>query len=218
MSFDGYAFVGLNERAKKLVAGEQRPVCVEKVTRIFPDGRSEELPDRVVFESTVKTEEIDRIKNDPWLDHPLMRYTMPDGRVYFEGVQQRGVSDSYGFILLALQDEQGDWVTESRSSKGEVSKLMIDLMDDQTMIGKDGEYWVVAAREAEPEFVTHDEHAERMASARRAQVVGDKVIVDGLEKSIDDYEFLGLYRRGEIAPGVQPESEETEDVNVSEFE
>ncbi|TSC82541.1 MAG: hypothetical protein G01um101419_547 [Parcubacteria group bacterium Gr01-1014_19] len=212
MSFDGYAFVGLNERAKKLVAGEQKLAYTEKITRWFPDGSWSKVPDREVFESTVKSEESGfRINESPWLDCPLMMYTMPDGKSYIEQAQQRGVSDSYGFVLLALQDQQGNWLPESLWTPGEISKLMIDLMDDQTKIGQDGEYWVVRATEDPSAWMSAEDWFDRKQNAYRAQVVGNKVVIDGSEKSIDDYEFLGLYREGEISPGVRPESVETED-------
>ncbi len=218
MSFDGYAFVGLNERAKKLVAGEQKLAYTEKITRWFPDGSWSKVPDREVFESTVKSEESGfRINDSPWIDCPLMKYTMPDGRVYVEQPQQRGVADSYGFVLLALMDEDG-WVQESCWTKGEISKLMADIMDDQTNIGQDGEYWVTRALEDPSAWMSAEDWLDRKQNARRAQVVGNKIIIDGSEKSIDDYEFLGLYREGETSPGVRPESAETEDVDVSEFE
>ncbi|MEK7654399.1 MAG: hypothetical protein AAB345_03960 [Patescibacteria group bacterium] len=222
MSFDGYAFVGLNARAKKLVAGEQKLAYTEEVIRRFPDGSWSKIPNRQVFESTVKCEESgERINDGQWIDRPLMKYTIPDGRVYVEQKQYGGVADSYGYALLALQDEQGNnWLSESLWTNGEISKLITDLQDDQTKIGQDGEYWVMPVSEARPGsgFVTQEEMDEWYADACRGQVVGDKVIVDGLEHSIDDYEFLGLYREGETSPGVRPEKEETEDVNVSEFE
>ncbi len=209
MSFDGFAFVGLNERAKKLVAGDQRVVCIEKVARIFPDGSSKELPDRPVFESTVKQEESgERINDGQWIDRPLMKYVMPDGRVFIEQEQQMGVSDSYGYVLLALRDEEGNWLSVSLWTEGEISKIMVDLRDDQTKINQDGEYWVRPVQSFSP------------VSARRGRVIGKYVLVgDSSGESIDGYEFLGQYHEGEIAPGVRPESLETEEgVDVSEFE
>lgn len=110
-------WVGLNDRAKALVAGEPVLDYTERVTRVFPDGREEALPDRAVMTSTVKCEELaddDCDVSDPFggNDVPLHRYTFPDGRVLTEAVQAEPWS-SGPVVFTALKDESGAWVPES---------------------------------------------------------------------------------------------------------
>ena len=106
-------FMGLNEWASNFVKGEPVLVCVEEVTRVYPDGRRETLEPRPVHESSVKMEESGEFYSGMFGDeYPLHKHAFPDGRVYFERVQAEPQSSGPVFFL-ALQDENGNWVPES---------------------------------------------------------------------------------------------------------
>lgn len=105
--------MGLNEWASNFVGGELIFVCIEEVTRIYPDGRRETLSPRPAYELSVKKEKSGELYSGMFDDeYPLHKYTFPDGQVYFEKVQ--AVPWSSGPVhFLALQDENGAWVHES---------------------------------------------------------------------------------------------------------
>jgi len=106
-------FMGLNEWASNFVKGEPVLVCVEEVTRVYPDGRRETLEPHPVYESSVKMEESGELYSGMFEDeYPLHKYTLPDGRVYFERLQAAPWS-SGPVHFLALQDESGNWIPES---------------------------------------------------------------------------------------------------------
>lgn len=106
-------FMGLNEWASDFVKGEPVLVCTEEVTRVYPDGRRETLEPCPVYESSVKMEESGELYYGIFEnEHPLHKYTFPDGRVYFERLQAAPWS-SGPVHFLALQDENGSWVPES---------------------------------------------------------------------------------------------------------
>lgn len=105
--------MGLNEWALNAVSGETVLLCVEEVTRIYPDGRKEVLEPRPVYESSVKKEKSGEFFYGMFDDeYPLYKYTFPDGKVYFEKLQAAPWS-SGPVHFLALQDEDGKWVPES---------------------------------------------------------------------------------------------------------
>lgn len=114
-------WVGLNERAKALVAGEPVLAYTERVVRVYPDGHEEALPDRPVMVSSVRVEPSDKTHTDPFSgdDGTLDRYTLPNGRVLLERVQAEPWS-SGPVVFTALQDESGAWVPESLWTDAEI--------------------------------------------------------------------------------------------------
>jgi len=105
--------MGLNEWASNFIKGEPVLIYTEEVTRVYPDGRRETLESHPVFEPSVKMEQSGEFYSGMFEDeYPLHKYIFPDGRVYFERLQ--AVPWSSGPVhFLALQDENGNWVSES---------------------------------------------------------------------------------------------------------
>ena len=124
-------WVGLHERVRALVAGEQVLAYTERVVRVYPDGREEPQADRLVMASTVRCDQSGEVYADPFagdLDGDeegsksgvhLNRYTFPDGRVLVEKVQADPWS-SGPVVFTALQDESGKWIPESLWSEQEI--------------------------------------------------------------------------------------------------
>ena len=107
--------MGLNEWATNFVQGEQVLVCMEEVTRVYPDGRRETLDPRRVFECSVEQEPSGNSYIGMFEDecpYCLFRYTFPNGQVYYEAVQTAPWSSGPVFFL-ALRDKDGNWVPES---------------------------------------------------------------------------------------------------------
>lgn len=106
-------FMGLNEWASSFVKGESVLVYTEEVTRVYPDGRRKTLEPRPVQKSSVNPEASGEFYFGMFeTEHTLYKYTFPDGRCYFERKQAAPWS-SGPVHFLALQDENGDWVSES---------------------------------------------------------------------------------------------------------
>ena len=106
-------FMGLNEWARKLVEGEEVFVYTERVTRVYPDGRKEALPDRPVKERSIRKEESGEHYRGMFdNEYPLFKYAFPDGRVLREKVQSSPWSSGPVFFL-ALQDGEKEWVQQS---------------------------------------------------------------------------------------------------------
>lgn len=106
--------IGLNDWAKRFVAGERMFLFVQTGTRKYPDGRVEKLEEQEVFGSSVLREESGETFEGMYEEeiHVLHKYTFSDGRVYFERVQDDPWSGG-PCIFLALQDTKGGWVPES---------------------------------------------------------------------------------------------------------
>lgn len=117
-------WIGLNERAQKLVKGKQVLAWTEQVTRVYPDGRKETLPDRKVFASTVKCEpsgeEVPYAFGDG-ATFKLDKYTLPNGTVYFERMQAEPWSSGPCYFT-ALQTEDGKCVPESCWTEREIEQ------------------------------------------------------------------------------------------------
>lgn len=114
------SWFGLSERAREIVKGEQMLAYTSHETRLYPDGSVIQMPPREVFVSSVKSE--------PSGEHALgmfdeeialSKYTMPDGKVYFERVQCDPWSSGPN-IFTALQDESGCWIEQSRWTDEEI--------------------------------------------------------------------------------------------------
>lgn len=114
-------YMGLTEIAQAMVEGEPIALYDEQVHRFYLDGREEVLPSRTIMGSTVKREESGKFYQGAFdgSDNPLMRYTLPDGRVLTEDVQAEPWSSGPCFFL-ALRDEKGEWVKESLWADNEI--------------------------------------------------------------------------------------------------
>jgi len=117
--------VGLNEWSRKFVEGEKVLLFTERITRIYPDGKKEELPPCPVYGSSIKKEESGETYEGMFGEkYPLYKYTFPDGRVYYEKVQ-RCIWSSGPVFFLALQDEEGNWVPESLWTEEEIRDCLL---------------------------------------------------------------------------------------------
>ncbi|MFC1678524.1 hypothetical protein ACFLZ9_02165 [Patescibacteria group bacterium] len=114
--------MGLNRWAKRHAEGEQVLAYYESVTRRYPDGHVEELPEEPVFVSSVKKEKSGETFMGMFEDeHSLHKYTFPDGKVYWERIQAQPWSSGPVFFL-ALQDKEEKWITESLWSEEEIDR------------------------------------------------------------------------------------------------
>ena len=113
-------FMGLNDWACSFVQGEKVFAYTEQVTRVYPDGREERMPDKLVYKSSVHSEPSGHYTGMFDQEHGLTKYTFPDGKVYQEAVQADPWSSGPVFFL-ALKDENGNWVPESLWSDEAIS-------------------------------------------------------------------------------------------------
>lgn len=112
---------GLNHWAARLASESERTFAyLKRETRFYPDGRVERVPDILVYQSAVRIEPSGRYYRGMFGDqYALNKYTLPDGTVYYEGVQAEPWSSGPVFFL-ALKDEKGNWVPESLWSEEEI--------------------------------------------------------------------------------------------------
>ena len=104
---------GLNEWADQFLTSETVFSYTERSVRIYPDGREAAQPDRPVYKPAVEVVESGEHFEGMFGErYPLHKYTLPDGRVYYERVQAEPWS-SGPCIFLAIQDEKEKWVPES---------------------------------------------------------------------------------------------------------
>jgi len=115
-------YIGLNDRGHKLVAGESVQVATDYVTRHYHDGRVVELPPQPVKEYTVKKDErgveFYGMFDDPY---PLYEYTMSDGRVLKEYLQDE-IWSSGPMFFIALLDENDNIISESLWTEEEMQR------------------------------------------------------------------------------------------------
>jgi len=116
-------WIGLNDRAQKIIVGESVVLWWDTVSRRFPDGRVVNFPEDAITGSTVKRESSGETYSDPFSDEPntMSKWTFPDGHVLFEKVQADPWS-SGPCVFTALQDEKGEWVKESLWTDEEIEK------------------------------------------------------------------------------------------------
>ncbi len=113
--------VGLNEWAAKKVSPELR--VSDKVVHAFSDGTYATIPMFGAQVQKCKKEEYDGYVDLSCAIMPLHRYTMPDGKVYEEAVQDQPW-DLHGlFVFLAFRDEKGMPVKESLWSEQEMRRV-----------------------------------------------------------------------------------------------
>ena len=81
-------------------------------TRIYPKGQQERLNILPIYNSSIKKEESGTFYHGMWNKRPLYKYIFPDGRMYFEKLQE-AIWSSGPVLFTALVDESGRWVPES---------------------------------------------------------------------------------------------------------
>lgn len=102
-------YIGLNKWAESYV---RATVPVREVgVRLLPGGRTESF-DRAVMMPVAKTEVVGVIPGFYGDDIPLVRYTMPNGRVFTEYVQAEPWSSGPCYFI-ALKNERGKVVPQS---------------------------------------------------------------------------------------------------------
>lgn len=103
-------FIGLNERARKLVEGEKILRYKRYERRVYPDGTEVILDPEPVYGSLVEAEEYARIEG--WW--PLLKYTLPGDTQLYEDVQASPWSAGPMYFVALRQDTpDGPWVPES---------------------------------------------------------------------------------------------------------
>lgn len=105
-------FFGLNCRARKfLQLDELVPVCEVRTQRRYPDGS--ETDSGWIQETGTRTkQEKYEVLCGAWNQFQLYKYTLPDGKRFFES-EQASPWSSGPMIFTALRDEYGEWVKES---------------------------------------------------------------------------------------------------------
>jgi len=111
--------IGLSEKAREIVAGEEVEQYRIEGKRFFPDGRVEEY-NEIVRGSNVETAESGYFEGMFGEHYPLYKHTFPDGRVYQEDVQAEPWSAG-PCIFLALKDGE-EWVEESLWPEQEIEE------------------------------------------------------------------------------------------------
>lgn len=107
-------YVGLNERAAALVAGEKVLIYTETVLRTFPDGSTQRIGPLEVRGSNVIREVIGTIAGAyDDVAGELFRYRFADGRVYDEFVQETIWSSGPMYYVALLDVDAGAAVAES---------------------------------------------------------------------------------------------------------
>lgn len=114
--------IGLNERGRAIVAGEEVLLYRLEGRRIFPDGDVEEFAEEVRG-SDVAVDHCGSFEGMFGEPYPLYRHTLPDGREFTEDVQET-VWSSGPCIFLALRDEEGDWIERSLWSPEELEEMI----------------------------------------------------------------------------------------------
>lgn len=112
-------FIGLNGRAEEFLKRkdeESKKLCTflytETVTRTYPDGSSEVIQGRDVYEESHTTTDYNSVQGMFGEEIPLEQYTFKNGEVYFE-YEQHEVWSSGPMIYTALKDKDGNPVPES---------------------------------------------------------------------------------------------------------
>lgn len=110
---------GLNKWAQQFVTGEQVYLYRERVVRIFPDGREETCPDQPVYVSSVKKELNGSSVIAFGEKYILAYYMFSNGQIFHEVLQETPWS-GIGEFYLALADERGTILPESRWSPDQI--------------------------------------------------------------------------------------------------
>lgn len=115
--------VGLNEWARKFVKDEPVLAYMETIVRGYPDGHQEVIGPTPIYQSTITEED------GTWIvraegDYPLIRYTLPDGRVYYETIQTIRPDWIGSVYFIALNTDTGQPVPESRWTEAEIQSVL----------------------------------------------------------------------------------------------
>lgn len=118
----------LNDWTRRFIDGSPKLLYTEVVTRLYPDGTSDQLPPRPVHGPAEKPvaepcgERFAAI-------YPLYRYTFGDGREYREIVQVVATeADGTTVYLLGLEDAAGKWVIDSFWSAADVAAKRLTVL------------------------------------------------------------------------------------------
>jgi len=112
MDIHNERFVGLNKWALDFVKSDSAFFRFEARTHIYPKGQQERLNILPIYNSSIKKEESGTFYHGMWNKRPLYKYIFPDGRMYFEKLQE-AIWSSGPVLFTALVDESGRWVPES---------------------------------------------------------------------------------------------------------
>ena len=113
-------FVGLNDRACELVAGDQVLLHTDVVHRTYPSGETVVLGPQPIYGRNVIVEQYATMEGAFYNEFPLFKYTFEDGRVLYEYVQASPWSSGPWF-LTALRDGDGNPVPESLWTDEEIA-------------------------------------------------------------------------------------------------
>ena len=107
-------FIGLHERATKLITLDPILIHTDFIERKFPDGRIEKLV-HPCYGNPIKWKTGDKYFYTDFSDNKcyLDVYTFPDGKVYYEAVQEIYWS-SGPMIFTAFKDENDIFIENSR--------------------------------------------------------------------------------------------------------
>ena len=118
----------LNPWAKNFVSSRKVLLYTEEFALIYPSGKRQVIYSQEVFGTPIKREERARsVKDQAQRVRKLCKYTFPDGRVYFEAVQDR--RDGWGFLILI--EENGKvvplslWCSSNGCSKP--ASIVVDI-------------------------------------------------------------------------------------------
>ena len=101
--------MGLNAWTEDLVAGEQVLAYTSHERRVYPDGREEIREPTPAYSSSVKAEPSGETYAGMFdAEYPLQKYTLPDGKVFWEVVQAAPWSSGPVFFLALSQFNKGE--------------------------------------------------------------------------------------------------------------
>lgn len=119
----------LNPWAKSFVKSERMFLYTEEFVIIYPSGKRKVINSVDVYDTPISQEESGKtVRDRTGRLRKLNKYTFPDGRVYFEAVQD--CKDGWGFLILVDQDAkivpQSLWC--SRSGCGKPASIVTDIV------------------------------------------------------------------------------------------
>lgn len=117
-------FVGLNERAEKLVESKQKHVGIKTIIIEKFDGESKTIKENI-FEPEIETTVSNKYQLYGMFDHsyPLNVYTFPDGKKLYEK-HQTTIWSSGPVMFTALVDENDNWIEETLWTEDEINKII----------------------------------------------------------------------------------------------
>lgn len=114
-------WIGLNDRARSLVEGNNVVLYVDCVERTYPDGRVEVIPPTPVYGSDVEEVESERkVEGMFEREYALADYILPDGTVCEEHLQAAPWSSGPMFFTALKRD--GEWIPETLWKDSEMAE------------------------------------------------------------------------------------------------